>query len=966
MSYNNDDDIREIFRRAFEEAGGNRPDRGQQPPRRPSPPRPPVRPPWRDRRFWFLIIPFILLLSFNWIVTTFTDWLWFDAVDYESVWVTQWGFQLGSFAVAFVIAALVLLLNTRFALNGAQKSTDAEIFNPSDFPGFRAFVNGVALVLAFLFALTASARWETLIRFAYREPAAVNDPLFGRNLSFYFFELPFYQFVQGWLTPLLVFSIIAVAGIYALHNLEDLRQGRWQPQSLTPLRRHIAVLGALVFLLLAVDQLLNRFSLVYSVRNSNFLAGAGYTDATVSAPIYMIAAVLAVIVAAALLLQIPSFNWRPLAAAAIVWLIVTTVVRTIAPGIVQSYVVNPNELGREAPYIADSIDYTRRAYGLDQIETRDLGEVELLDATDLSDNEAALSNIRLWDYRVLPDNYERLQALRNFYDFADIDIDRYIIDGEMRQVMLSGRELDKGLLPNNTWVNQKLEYTHGYGVVMNPVDRFTRDGQPEFFISNLPPESPVGIELDRPEIYYGELMDDYVFAASAREEINYPTGSTNVRSRYEGTGGVLMSNPLRRLALSFRFGDVNVLLSDDITSSTRAMYYRPVLERARTITPFLSFDPDPYLVVVDGRLMWVADAYTTSNAYPYSERFNISQGQRTVPVNYIRNVAKVTVDAYNGTINYYQIDTEDPIVNVYARAFPELFKPFDEFPEELQPHLRYPELLFVVQSRIYQRYHMESTEVFYGQSDVWDIPQEVFSSSAGVASSRLQEMEPYYVIFRLPGEQETEYLLIQPYNLEDRPNMVAWMAARNDPANYGELIVYEWSAQDVAGPDQVETRIDQDTEISQQLTLWNQQGSAVTRGNLIVIPLNNSFLYVEPLFLSSENNALPELKRVIVSNGFDVIMRDTLAEALADLLDESVSTIAATVLDGEAIDLPEESEETDTPVVTDGSVESLIEAANASFEAAQAAQQAGDWAAYGDALEALEAQLQQLMELSSP
>lgn len=957
MSYN-EDDIREIFRRAFEERGGDRGDRGGdgEPPR----PRPRTpgsgRPMWRDRRFWFVTIGVLLLLSFNWVVTTYTDWLWFESVGYADVWLKRWGVQLIAFVVFFVIALAVLLINLRIAMAGAVRSSSSS-FQPGQYPGFSGLALGMGGVLAFLFALTGAARWELFLQYIYRGGSTITDPIFGQSLSFYFFELPFYRFLQGWFMPLIVFTLLGIGAIYALHNLEAIRLGRWQPQTLDPLRRHAAVLGALAALLTAADHLLARFNLVYMSRNEDILSGAGFTDVTYTAPIYNINAVLMVIVAVALLLNIPRLNWRPLVAAGALWLISVILVRGVVPGLVQNYVVDPNELGRERPYIRYNIDYTRMAYGLDKMEERDLGAVASLDQQDLADNAEALINIRLWDYRVLPENYEQLQALRNFYRFGDIDIDRYEIDGEMRQVMLSGRELDKSQLPNNTWVNQKLEYTHGFGVVMNPVDRFTRDGQPEFFISDLPPDTPTNIKLTRPEIYFGELMDDYVFAGSARPEINYPTGNQNVRSSYEGTGGVEMSNPLRRLALAVRFGDINVLLNDDITPQTKAMYFRTITERVGQITPFLSFDPDPYLVVVDGRLVWMMDAYTTSPFYPYSERTSIRTATNLQTINYIRNVAKVTVDAYNGTVSYYLLDEEDPIVAAYAAAFPGLFQPFTALPEALQGHVRYPELLFRVQTRQFLRYHMTDVEVFYGQSDVWAIPQETFANNTAV------EMEPYYVIFRLPGEAETEYLLIQPYTLQNRPNMVAWVAARNDPATYGQLIVYRWRSQDVAGPIQVEGRIDQDTEVSQQITLWSQQGSEVIRGNLIVIPLNNAFLYVEPLFLRSETNPLPELKRVIVSNGFDVIMRPTLAEALAGLLDASVADIVEAV----PVDLGDvdsaESDETPAPVL-DESVESLIQSANAHFEAAQAAQQAGDWATYGAELDALERDLQRLIELS--
>ncbi len=947
---NEDDDIREIFRRAFEQQRGEtqtpRQQTQSQPPN--TPPRPPrPRAPqlpsnwWRNRWLWVAGIFLTLIFSFSWIIRTYTDWLWFRNVGYDALWLTEWGAQLITFAAFFAFALIFLLLNARFASKGAVATSDG--FQPANFAGFKWLLRFGSAFLAFGFAGTAASQSNNLLRYLYRVGTSTADPIFNKPHSFYFFELPVYQFFRAWSLPLLFIAALGVVGIYVLHNIEPLRQGQWRPQNINPLRRHLSILGGFAALLVAAGHWLSRYSLLYG--QNGFVTGVGYTDFNVTARVQLILAVVMGLIALMLFANIRRLLLRPIIFLVGAWFLITLVGAGIIPAIYQQYVVEPNELSREERFIQYNIDSTRLAFGLDQIEARDFGDVNQLTAQDLEENEASLKNIRLWDYRVLPKNYQRLQSLRDYYQFGDIDIDRYDINGETRQVMLGAREINEQLLPNDSWINRKLEYTHGYGIVMNPVDRFSVDGQPEFWVSDIPVLSEYPeFELTKPQIYYGERMDSIVYAGSQREEIDYLGGSGDVlRSRYEGEGGVRANNILRRLAMAVRFGDINLLLSSDITPETRIMYYRPIQERIDMITPFLTIDRDPYLVVDNGRLVWIVDAYTTSNLYPYSEPTNGG-------VNYIRNVAKITVDAYDGTVNYYRTDANDPIVDTYARIFPNLFKPMSAMPTGLQAHLRYPETLFLLQSQKYLKYHMDDTNAFYSQGDLWEIPSEKMSGNS------TQQMEPYYVMFRLPGEEETEYLLIQPYTPAGRPNMVAWIAARNDAPHRGELIVYEWSDQSVFGPENIEARIDQDPEISGQLSLWDQSGSNVIRGNLIVVPINNSFLYVEPLYLeaSAGDTALPELKRVIVASGTDLVMRNTLAEALAALLGAPVEDIA------DGIDVP-------LPVLDgDTSVNGLIVSANRYFEAAQEAQRNGDWTVYGEQLALLEQVLKQLSESAQP
>lgn len=970
MSY---DDIPEVFRRAFEEAerraGRNR---GEEPPDGSGDSgsaRPPRTPWWGDRRVWIIAVVLLLILSFNWIVSLYTEWLWFDNINFRDVWSTRLLVQAVTFAVFFAIAAGVLLLNSWIAARKARGTSNVFGFQPSQFGGFNLLIVGGNLFLAFLFASTAASQWERFLLFFNRVQWDLADPVFGQTLTFYLFELPVFRFVQGWFVPLLFLSGLVVVGLYAAHNLEEIRLGRWQPQELVPLRRHIVVLGAILALVIGVGYLLSRFELVYSPRG--FAYGASVTDLRVVAPLLLVNATLMVILAGVLLYNFFRFNWRPVAIILGVWLVSIFLFNGIVPGLYQRYVVQPNEEELERPYIRSNIEFTRTAYGLDEVRVEDFGQVTNINQRDLEDNAKALENIRLWDYRVLPENYEQLQALRPYYRFSDVDIGRYTIEGEIRQVMLSARELDMNNLPNDSWVNRKLEFTHGYGIVMNPVDRFTSDGQPEFFISDLPPQSNVDLNVTRPEVYYGELDTEPVYVNSRRPEFNYPSGSENVRTSYEGDGGVQLNSILRRVALAIRFGDINLLLSDDITDDTRAMFHRQIEERVRRVTPFLALDYDPYLVVDEatGDLVWIVDAYTTSDRFPYSEPSQVTTGDVRPGINYIRNAAKIVINAYDGSIDYYMVDDEDPLVLAYASAFPDLFQPFEAMPESLQNHVRYPESLFLIQTRQYLKYHMTDSSVFYNQEDLRAIPLEQFAGGAP------QPMEPYYVIFSLPDEPVTEFLLIQPYTPVEKNNMVAWLAARSDGENYGELVAYELPKQQlVFGPIQVEGRIDQEPEISQQLSLWDQRGSSVIRGNLLVIPLNSSFLYVEPLYLKSDTSALPELRRVIVASGSNVAMRSTLQGALIALLDQAVAdaievapTIEALQDFADAQEAQENAASAETPTLAgDETVQSLVDSAIGHYDAAEAAIQLGDWATYGFELEALERDLDLLSQLIDP
>ena len=643
-----------------------------------------------------------------------------------------------------------------------------------------------------------------------------------------------------------------------------------------------------------------------------------------------------------------------------IWIIVGILGTGFIPGLIQRYVVQPNELARETPYIENNIRFTNIAYGLDKISERDFSEIAPLTQQALANDKTVLKNLRLWDYRPLQQTYQQIQAIRLYYHFPDVDFDRYEIDGELRQVALAARELDKSQLQSPTWVTQKLQFTHGYGVIMNPVNEVTSDGLPRLWVQDLPPKSIVDLSVERPEIYYGEAASDYVFVHTTEREFNYPSGDKNVYAEYQGTGGVPMDSYFKRVALALNLSDVNLLLSQNLTNDSRVLLHRNISERVRRIAPFLKYDSDPYLVIgQDGRLYWVQDAYTVSDLFPYAEPIN--------GINYIRNSVKVVIDAYDGSLTFYVVDPQDPLLQTYAAIFPRLFTSMSQMPDWLQAHLRYPEDLFRIQASLYETYHMHDVNVFFNKEDLWQVPLENFSGNT-------QPVEPYYIILRLPGEQEAEFMLIQPFTPNNKDNLIAWLAARSDGPYYGQLVAYRFPKQElIFGPLQIEARIDQDPEISSQITLWDQGGSEVIRGNLLVMPVENSLLYVEPLYLRAESGQIPELKRVILATGERIVMRETLAEGLVALFDGDQPAVAAVDAPAPGDEQTTTAEptapsdtdqpETDTQPLSED-IGQLAASASSHYEAAQKALQEGDWATYGAELDKLKAVLDKLVDLT--
>jgi uncharacterized membrane protein (UPF0182 family) len=625
------------------------------------------------------------------------------------------------------------------------------------------------------------------------------------------------------------------------------------------------------------------------------------------------------------------------------WLVVSIIVGGIFPSLVQRFQVQPSELAREMSYIEYNIQFTREAFALDRIEEQSFPAEDAPTPQDIAQNNVTINNIRLWDPRPLKDTYNQIQSIRLYYDFNDVDIDRYIIDGNYRQVMLSARELSAEKLAGQaqTWVNRKLQFTHGYGIALSPVNEVSSDGLPELLVKDIPPVGDFNIE--QPQIYFGEKTNDYVIVKTKTQEFDYPMGDENVYGRYQGKDGVSLGSFIRRVVYAWQLGDLNILISGELTPESRVLYYRNIRERVNHLAPFLELDSDPYLVVMDGRLLWIQDAYTTTDRYPYSEP--IGGG-----LNYIRNSVKAVIDAYDGNVTFYIADPEDALIRTYQAIFPNLFVPAAQMPESLRVHIRYPEDMFNIQASVYQTYHMRDARVFYNKEDLWAVPKEVYFGSE-------QTMEPYYIIMRLPGEEKEEFLLMLPFTPVNKNNTIGWLAARNDGENYGKLLAYLFPKERlVFGPSQIENRIQQDTVITEQLALWGRGGSRVIRGNLLMIPLGKSLLYVEPVFLQAETGGLPQLKRVIVAAGDQIAMEPTLKESI-------VAIFGAEAPPTEPVVKPPAPAEPEEPVAAD--IAGLIEEAQQHYNKAQQYLQAGDWTGYGGELEALKVVLDQLAELTA-
>jgi uncharacterized membrane protein (UPF0182 family) len=897
----------------------------------------------RPRPIFWLLLALVALALIGQAVPLYTDWLWYQEVGYAQVFLTILTLRAWLVVGVGLATFLVLYVNLAFAARAARPDVLWELEDTLGLPGravlepiIRRLLAPVLGVIAFLSGTSASIHWRTVLEYFNATPFGVTDPLFGRDLSFYVFLLPFWRLLYGWGLLLLVGTLLLSAAVYVLQrSLVLTAQG---PRLAAGARTHLLLLGAGVLVLRAWGFWLDRYELLYSPRGVVF--GASYADVHASLPVLRWLAVLALLAAAAVLAQIWRPGWRVSGGALVVLVLLWVGGLQLYPAALQRFRVTPNELEAERPYIEHNIRLTRQAYALDRVEEKDFPAEEDLTPAALDRNDLTVKNIRLWDHRPLLTTFGQLQEIRTYYKFLDVDNDRYVIDGEYRQIMLSPRELSYRHLPSRIWINEHFIFTHGYGVVMGPVNRISPEGLPEFFVKDIPPVSTGFLEVTRPEIYYGESSNDYVFVRTRAQELDYPAGDQNVYTRYAGRGGILVDSFLRKLAFAIRFGELKILLSDDLVAESRIMIYREVGRRVRQVAPFLRFDRDPYLVVTDdGRLVWMIDAYTTTDRYPYA-----------TPVrevgNYIRNAVKATVDAFHGSVTLYMAEPADPLIRTYARAFPGLLKPLGEMPEDLQRHIRYPEDLFSIQARMYATYHMEDPQVFYNKEDLWAIPRRT-------VEGREREMDPYYTIMRLPGEKKEEFILLTLFNPSRRDNMIGWMAARCDPPNYGKLLVYNFpKAKLVFGPRQVDARIDQDPVISAQLSLWNQRGSMTIRGSLLAIPIDQSLIYVQPLYLAAaEQGALPELRRVFVAYGNQIAMEPTLEQSL-----QRIFGARARIADG-----PPRAPTPGLPP-PDAPLRALSQRAWEAWSRAQEALRRGDWAAYGEELRRLETALRELRD----
>ena len=925
------------------------------------------------RRWWSRVVGIgsallVLLILLNIGIDLYVDRLWFDGVGYREVFDTRVGAQIWLFFAGFAVTALVIGGSLTLA---SRLRLDADI-EPIDDPGFRRLITIIAVVatilLAIIFGSIASGRWEQILLFLNAQPFNVQDPQFGRDIGFYVFDLEALQFIKGWAVGLSIMAMLTTAAMYGVRLL--LYRGR--ARTTLPVRIHLALLIAAVMAMFVWGYWLARFEL--AVNPAGFVFGATYTDDNIRAPVqYLLMAAGIVVIAG--VLSWPLHERLRFAVAPILALAAISIVGAmILPSIIQRFTVEPNELERETPYIERNIAATRAAFGLDGIEEREFAANDELSDADLAANPEALSNVRLWDHRPLNDTLNTIQTIRPLYVYPDVDVDRYVTGDIEHQVFLAARELSQANLQptQQSWVNRRLQFTHGFGVVMSPVDEVTGPGEPEFWISNIPPEvveqttsGPLNLEIVEPRIYYGEATDAYVIANTSAEEFDYPlsgdelaaagdTDESQATTRYSGEGGVELGGFFRRLAFAWSFTDTNILISGSLSSESRILFRRLIQERVNTLAPFLALDADPYIVVADnGRLYWIQDAYTTTDRYPYSQ-------PHAVGFNYMRNSVKAVVDAYHGTVDLYIVDDADPVVRAWADIFPDLFKPASVFPPDLVRHWRYPQDYFQVQADQYLSYHIESARGLFTREDLWAIPQEKL---------RQQEIpvEPYYVTLRLPDQERPEFLLILPFTPRNRLNSIAWLAGRSDGDNYGKLFAFRFPAnKNVDGPSQIEARIDQDVSISRQFTLLGQQGSEVIRGNLLFIPVGESYAYVEPIYLQADNARFPQLKAVIVVNGDTIAFEDTFADAVQVALGTQAPR-GLTFTGGGAEATPQPAaprpavEDDDRPpLVIEGTAAELAAQAQEVFEEAQERLRAGDFAGYGDAVERLGAILERL------
>jgi uncharacterized protein len=922
---------------------------------------------------------FVGILTLRWLATMWTDYLWYDSLDRSSVWstvvFTRVWLVLVAAAVAFAMFLVNLIIVDRLSprLRMGLGSPDEEILER-----FQIWVEPRAgrvrvVVSAFfgiLIGLGAAAWWEHWLLFRYGGAFGRTDPIFGHDVGLYVFDLPFYRDLFGWAFQLILVLTLVVAAAHYLNGGIAV-QG---PRRTSPgVKAHLSILLAVLALLKAVGYQLDKWELLYSDRGSVF--GASNTDVNAQLPALNLLIIISVIAAVILLINLRFRGWTlPLVAVGL-WLFTSIVVGGIYPAAVQRFSVQPDELNKEVEYVGYNIEATRYAFGLDQVQVRDFAADTNLTAEDIEDNAPTIDNIRLWDPGVLRDTYRQLQEIRTFYGIQDVDVDRYVVNGELKQVMISARELEEDEIPGGGWVNERLVYTHGFGAVISPATDVTGEGEPAFLVEDIPPQNTTGdesLDIEQPRLYFSDSAEtDFIIAGSREEEVDYPVGTSAVTTNsYDGTGGVAIGGFFTRLAWALRFGDLDTLISSQVVADSRVLIERNIQSRVGRLAPFLHPDADPYLIVVDGRLKWVQDLYTITDQYPYSQfadtaRLNLEPGLPN-NFNYIRNSVKAVVDAYDGTTDLYIIDRQDPLIAANERIFPGVFRDGTEMPPEIRNHLRFPEDLFRVQTDMYAQYHVTDSRVFFNVSDPWQIARDpsdsprpelrgVFQDETGEA---YQPMLPYYLLMELPGEEDLSFLLMQPFTPRNRPNMVSFMVAKSGPTleEYGELIDFSLPADSqIDGPGQVGDFINQDPQIAAEFTLLDQQGSDLIRGNMLVVPIEESLLYVQPIYLTaaggqSSETGIPQFQRVVASYNSQIEIADTLDEVLALFFGDSDGGGDGGPVEPPTGEIPEQ-------------VAQLLARAEQAFVDAQAALQAGDLVEWASKIEEAEEAVRQATAL---
>jgi hypothetical protein len=881
---------------------------------------------WRPLKF--IIVAAVVLIVLLVVVSGLIQKeLWMRQLGYTSVFWTLLSLKWELFCVAFAVTFLYLWISLHFAARNGATFQAGSLTSESAFAAtigiqispsiLKLAMGALAALAALIFAAIFYAQWDTYLRFRYGGSFGLSDPLFGVDVGFYVFHLPFYELLQSSLTALALITLLAVVVFYVYLGLLRFGDGGQMEGQGTKAVPHLSILFFVLVASWGWGFFLNQYELLYS--SQGVVYGAGYTADHVTRIAYWIMAGAAAALCALLVFNIFRPRLKLLGIGAGIYVALYLIAVLIVPAIFQRFTVQPSELVLETPYLKNNIEFTRKAYGLDAIQETFYPALSDLTSEVIARNQDTIQNVRLWDWRPLLQMYKQAQEIRLYYQFYEVDVDRYHLPDGYHQVMLSSRELSERLPAEaQTWVNQKLQFTHGYGLVMSFVSKTVGEGFPQYLLENIPPESAYGLTIDQPSIYYGKSMPGYRIVSTGIKEFDYPKGNQNVYTSYGGTGGIPLDSLWKRILFAWTQSDINILLTSYLRPESKIQIWRRVQERVEKIAPFLRLDRNPYAVLSDGKQYWIQDAYTVSDHFPYSN-------PHAAGLNYIRNSVKVVMDMYDGTVRFYVMDTNDPVLAVYSRAFPGLFRDLNQLSADLKTHLRYPEGLFSIQADLYRTFHMTDPQVFYNREDLWMLPQEKYAGN-------VLDMQPYYILMKLPGSDRLEYLLMTPFTPQKRDNMISWMAARCDYPGYGKMLFYELPKEKlILGPMQVEAMIDQNTTISQQLSLWDQKGSKVIRGNLIAVPIENSFLYVVPVYLTAEGTDFPQLKRVILVSGNKVAMEPT--------LDEAIQSVFGT-------------RQPQNPAQMQRAQPELGQA-RAQFEEAQKAMQQGDWDKFGKAMDVL-------------